>query len=240
MTPDGCGRFCATCQKTVIDFTVMTDADILDIFRNSETIPCGRFFPEQLDRPLQASEIKKSFPFYRKIAAAILALQAVTIASFAQTRKKPAVAYHKKITPAPGQQTIKGRLLDSETGRPVAHLPLTVTAAGIDSVRVTTDNAGYFRFTLPDSVLQISFSADDIQTKYIVNDVVGLPVKNNLVLYSYPKHILPVATVTTPEIFRYETGRTMGVIVPELTIERFIYKRTFWYRITHPFRKKHR
>ena len=248
MTPNGCGRFCAACQKTVIDFTVMTDAEILDIFRNSETIPCGRFFPEQLNRPLQETQIIKPFPFYRKIAAAVLALQAVTIASFAQAKKKPATAYHKKSIPATKKQMVKGRLLNSETEKPVAYFSLAVKAAGIDSFQITTDTAGCFHFTLPDSIHQVSLSANDAHSGFAVNETVALHQSPAvLAVYGYPKHLLPQTKATVQTIVHYET-HTMGVPAQELNTESFrvrfaerlIHKKTFWYRITHPFPKKHR
>lgn len=32
MTPDKNGKFCASCQKTVVDFSRMTDAEIFNYF----------------------------------------------------------------------------------------------------------------------------------------------------------------------------------------------------------------
>jgi hypothetical protein len=53
MTEEGQGRFCAACQKTVNDFTGMSDAEIVRILStgpNGGT--CGRFLPNQLNRAL--------------------------------------------------------------------------------------------------------------------------------------------------------------------------------------------
>ncbi|WP_088399431.1 hypothetical protein [Flavobacterium oreochromis] len=42
MTPAEKGRFCAVCQKTVIDFTKSTDKQIAETFATTPQL-CGRF-----------------------------------------------------------------------------------------------------------------------------------------------------------------------------------------------------
>ena len=44
------GRFCASCQKVVIDFTKMTDSELLDYFNNYQGNTCGSFSPFQTNR----------------------------------------------------------------------------------------------------------------------------------------------------------------------------------------------
>ncbi|GAA5083016.1 hypothetical protein GCM10023210_01040 [Chryseobacterium ginsengisoli] len=57
MTPEEKGRFCSVCSKTVRDFTVASDEEILNVFStNSENI-CGKFNESQLNRDLQYSHI---------------------------------------------------------------------------------------------------------------------------------------------------------------------------------------
>lgn len=54
MTPSGQGRHCAACQKTVVDFSRQTDAEIRAYFKRAgRTGVCGRFAAGQLGRPLQ-------------------------------------------------------------------------------------------------------------------------------------------------------------------------------------------
>jgi hypothetical protein len=53
MKPDKNGHFCAACAKTVVDFTNMSDADILAFFKkNNGKDVCGRINPYQLENPL--------------------------------------------------------------------------------------------------------------------------------------------------------------------------------------------
>ena len=46
------GRFCASCQKTVIDFTNMTDQQLAAFFKMPTGNVCGRFLPDQLERDI--------------------------------------------------------------------------------------------------------------------------------------------------------------------------------------------
>ena len=51
MTPKAKGRFCASCQKTVIDFTASSDREIASMLKNQKSA-CGRFREGQLNRNL--------------------------------------------------------------------------------------------------------------------------------------------------------------------------------------------
>jgi hypothetical protein len=44
------GRHCASCQKTVVDFTLMSDGQVIDFLSNAGPDICGRLAPDQLDR----------------------------------------------------------------------------------------------------------------------------------------------------------------------------------------------
>src|SRR5258706_3546393 len=47
------GRFCASCQKQVIDFTRMSDSQLAAFFKKPSTgSVCGRFYGDQLERDI--------------------------------------------------------------------------------------------------------------------------------------------------------------------------------------------
>ena len=52
MTPEAQGRFCNSCQKTVTDFTNMSDTQLIAFFKNPKPSVCGRFTHEQLERDI--------------------------------------------------------------------------------------------------------------------------------------------------------------------------------------------
>lgn len=50
MTPAQQGRHCASCNKVVMDFTAMSDAQIIVYFQSAKGNTCGRFYNNQLNR----------------------------------------------------------------------------------------------------------------------------------------------------------------------------------------------
>jgi TonB-dependent SusC/RagA subfamily outer membrane receptor len=57
MTPEEKGRFCSVCSKTVRDFTIASDEEIINVFSNVTEEICGNFYKSQLNRNLQYSYI---------------------------------------------------------------------------------------------------------------------------------------------------------------------------------------
>jgi hypothetical protein len=52
MTPSEKGKFCGSCQKTVIDFTEMSDRQIAEFFKKPPSSVCGRVYNDQLHRDI--------------------------------------------------------------------------------------------------------------------------------------------------------------------------------------------
>lgn len=63
MTPNEQGRFCLSCSKTVVDFSMMTDKELLNYFSTASQHVCGRFSDDQLNKDIKATEHKKRFSF---------------------------------------------------------------------------------------------------------------------------------------------------------------------------------
>lgn len=49
MNPHGEGRFCESCNKTVVDFTKMKNEEILSYLKNQPGKTCGYFLPHQVE-----------------------------------------------------------------------------------------------------------------------------------------------------------------------------------------------
>ncbi len=52
MTNADKGRHCQSCNKIVVDFSVMSDRQVLEYFKTTTGKTCGRFHDDQLQRPL--------------------------------------------------------------------------------------------------------------------------------------------------------------------------------------------
>ena len=78
MLPTATGRHCAACAKTVVDFTLKTDAEILAyLARTAGGRTCGRFAAGQLARPLQRAVPVAPAARWRAWLAAVVAVWAV-------------------------------------------------------------------------------------------------------------------------------------------------------------------
>ncbi|MDB5197393.1 MAG: hypothetical protein JWP88_1764 [Flaviaesturariibacter sp.] len=52
MSPTGTGRYCGSCQKEVIDFTHMSESQLIAYFKQPKGATCGRFHTDQLGHDL--------------------------------------------------------------------------------------------------------------------------------------------------------------------------------------------
>jgi len=79
------GKFCAHCQKNVIDFSSKTDTEIANFVKNNKGIFCGRFAETQLEKEFIYTEQEK----YSNLKyAAALAFGLLTVENtFAQNNK---------------------------------------------------------------------------------------------------------------------------------------------------------
>lgn len=90
MSPTEQGRFCNACAKEVIDFSVMTDNELLQYFtKKREAKVCGRAYPDQLERNISMPVVTRRRWFrYWNYAAAFFLLLTKTATSNAQTKGK--------------------------------------------------------------------------------------------------------------------------------------------------------
>jgi hypothetical protein len=74
MTETEKGRFCNSCSKTIVDFTSMSDKQLINYFleqKNQQV--CGRVMTDQLDTVLSPAEpVRKRFGYWKYIAASAL------------------------------------------------------------------------------------------------------------------------------------------------------------------------
>jgi hypothetical protein len=95
MTPCEKGRFCSNCQKTVVDFTGYTNAELAAFFSGRETESiCGRFYVHQIENKVfsYTAPVKRT---YRTLAmaASVAALTVLSFTADAQeaTREVPVI-----------------------------------------------------------------------------------------------------------------------------------------------------
>jgi hypothetical protein len=104
MSPTQQGRHCESCCKTVVDFEMMTDQQVLNFFANAKGETCGRFGNDQLNRALEETKIEKK-KGWQWFVATIASLFFFMNRSSAQT--KTIMGKPKPPTNVQGQKNIK-------------------------------------------------------------------------------------------------------------------------------------
>ena len=109
MQPEERGRFCAACSKVVVDFSMMTDTEVIQHLARAGSSICGRMAPAQLERnmALPGGEERRRRNWWHWLVAGLL----VTSEARAQAPVKAKVEQvgpgHVKVEPvSPGQARI--------------------------------------------------------------------------------------------------------------------------------------
>ena len=127
MTPVGKGRFCASCQKKVFDFTKSSDREITLILKNTDNA-CGRFTIHQLNRDLVIPKEKSSLWMAASVAiVSFLTIGNHTISAqipvnIEQTDSKTDDITDKITAP---KNIITGTVVDSD-GLPIPGVNITI------------------------------------------------------------------------------------------------------------------
>ncbi len=222
------GRFCENCQKQVLDFSSLSDAQVIETISKSRGTICGRLSASQMNKTFASvQETPRNVPFYNKIAAGFLMLgffenQALA-ASMNNELKQVATPVVSKAAVHPeeskqisGKDTLKnvieGVVKDLKTGEAISF-----AVAGVRNSKcvAVTDVNGHFKLFLPDSLLsdsvffEISFIGyRALEYRFSQND---LPFKGE---------------------FNMEVSTELLMTVGALVVTR---KVTFWEKLRHPF-----
>jgi hypothetical protein len=143
------GGFCQSCQKTVIDFTMMSDTEVVNYFKTKPAHTCGRFRNNQLKRYEQRSTpmIKPGFGLVR---AGLFSLLLIGLSKPTIAQAKPAigvelVSQQKTIqTKEDKTYTIQGVVTSAEdnTALPGVNIYLKSNL----SIGTVSDSEGRFQF----------------------------------------------------------------------------------------------
>ncbi len=163
MTATEKGRFCASCQKEVVDFTNMSDTAMFEFFKDRQAgSVCGRFMNDQLKRDIKATRKRSPWlPFVFKVTLPALLLGSKAMAQGAPAKAVPdtvQVPYQKIGKPVLSEpmRLIKGILRDEE-GNIISNAHIT---SSHDLAEVTTDEYGRFELSVPRRLREITFSIE--------------------------------------------------------------------------------
>ena len=151
MRPDTDGRFCGSCRKTVVDFTMMSDQEVLAWISGAGKSVCGRFMEDQLNRDLSpVAPLKKNrWVVWQFLLAGLLMSSEVSAQekapdppvikfNIAPARDQPIVVGGvRSVQPSQLPGRIKLQIVDSSTGEPVSGATIR-----IDKASFSADNQG--------------------------------------------------------------------------------------------------
>ncbi len=144
MTPVDKGRFCASCQKNVVDFTRSSDREILEALKTGGQA-CGRFRASQLNRELYVPKEKSKF--WAAASAAAITLLTVGVNETAAQTPIPAEQGETKSSNIDEPKTenipdkISGTVVDND-GIPIPGV--NVKISGSVAIPTHTDIDGIF------------------------------------------------------------------------------------------------
>lgn len=161
MTPNERGRFCNHCSKTIIDFTKMSDKEIISVLTHQPNV-CGRFRNEQMNRPIALSEstvIHSYFPLRNIVFGLFILTTPLVVFSQTDTTKTeihaPSEILIVEENAKTGTDTVEGWLIDAETDEPLPYQKVHLNGVDYSTIASTfSDESGYFKLVIPPTYKQ--------------------------------------------------------------------------------------
>jgi hypothetical protein len=226
MTPAEKGRFCASCQRVVHDFTRSSDREIASVL-TKESNACGRFLSTQLDRDLVIHKEKSTM--WMAASAAVVSFLSLgtneTIAQNPATEQLPSAEYGDMLGKVgPASSVITGGVYDEE-GMPIPGVDIKVE--GTNESAQTDLDGEYSIHGQKGQVLLISYDGfktakitiGSSTTIYITLKEENL--KEELIIMGY--------RTTTPKV----SNDAITTTISKEDIGDKVKKRTFFGRIFH-------
>jgi len=165
MTPVAGGSFCGSCQKTVTDFTNMTDDELITFLQRKPKSVCGRFHPQQLKTYIipEQTSFKPSYTLLKAgiLGAFFLLINKPAAAQSVPIKTQPNIV-HNTSQPKQSKNTssqplvIRGNVTDSDAGD--AQGGVYVVIKGTTTGTVTDANGNFeLRSVKAGDVLMFSF-----------------------------------------------------------------------------------
>lgn len=184
MTASEKGRFCASCQKQVVDFTLLSDAQVAQFFQTSSGETCGRFNNSQLNRDFLVP--RKPVPYLKYLFTIALPAFLVSLKASAQvapvkTEQVGAEANSEtrtlgRIATSPAG-AVSGRVTDAE-GRPLPYVSIMVHGTQQGTM---SDSSGRFVLSKVSFPVTLNFTSVgyDVVPKTVLRSDSSLKVQMN-------------------------------------------------------------
>ena len=151
MSPSKKGRFCASCEKHIVDLTTKTDAELIAFFQTKKENVCGRLLFSQLHRDLIVPPQKKNWYWLLPLALGSSIFSPVKLMAQIKPgivqKDKPSNQVETLLEASYQSDTVKGRVIEHSSGNPLAGVK--ITQKGYKNVLAQTDSNGNYLLNLP-------------------------------------------------------------------------------------------
>jgi hypothetical protein len=218
MTPTEKGRFCASCQKEVIDFTQLNDAKIVAFLKQGQQGFCGRFRETQLDRKIEKQRDRFGLMYFKKAVATFLAIVSL---KKGYSQGSPSIFFKKDSLTTALKQTsqnetivednnavISGFVFDSEN-QPLKNVEIEFAPYRVFAY---TDSTGYFKMSLDKkklidySIIRFSYAEKSAVARSVFKT--AFPYEATIVMRRSGKEYYDYSTGGAP-IVSYESSPTI-------------------------------
>jgi hypothetical protein len=220
-------RNCSSCERVIVDFTKMSDAELVSFF-NKNKHACGKFTTSQLNRELKIDRTIARNGAWKNIfmlPALFLGLETFAREKSGENENKTVSSYIKNTTEHKAEQpqanatndslVIQGHVTDAATGEPVLFAIVSIRDSLNGIVSGTTDVNGAFS-------LKIANPEQSSSVNIVVTNVGYLQATRKVDLNGSPINIaLELAEV-----------HMVGIVITDNTPRSKT--RRFFYKLFHP------
>src|SRR6185312_17144105 len=176
MTPNEKGRHCANCNKTVIDFSLFTDKQLIEFFNNAVGSVCGRFHSYQLNRELVYIEPRNHFLYKLLFGTALTLGIAGSASANSLQNMKPLMEHYglknennREENPVAGGDStnyVKGKMIDKRNKEPLPFGEVMLLHNKTIIGTAFTDTSGAFKITVPQAYIGKKLSLTSMYLGY--------------------------------------------------------------------------
>lgn len=229
LTP-GC-RHCAVCDREIMDFSMKTDAEVLAYLQRNTGKICGRFSPQQLERPLLEPRMAK-----RSALTAIAASFAALMAAQNPVNGQAASPVGTEQIPEPDEREVLGKMayfdfLEPDSMRTISGKVLTESGQPFHPVTVYFSRTDFHVICEKDGSFQLKIPLDTLKNNPLEIHI-GSPGFD-------PKTVLLSDRILTEDIALSTQQTEMGmdqmkmgdILISTEGFNTRYHKRSFWKRL---------
>jgi hypothetical protein len=215
MQSQGANKFCQQCSTIIIDFSKMSDKEVIDFLEQRKyQQTCGKFEAKRLEKLNNQLSLNRSKRSLIKPILTAAILTTATLSATAQEYNKPVSTYkiiqHQINSDSANTVVIRGKLVDLQGE------PLIAATVSINETGTITDIDGSFKLRFNTN------EYDDLKVRasYIGCETLEIPLNN----------------VKNKEI-EIILKESEEIIIGEIVTSRQPLHKRIWYKITRIFRK---